>query len=58
MFHILVEISLNLIPKDPIDKESLLVQVMVWHRTGAKPLPEAILTQFTDACMHHHTSMP
>ena len=44
MFHILVKISLNFIPNDPIDKESFLVQVMVWHPTGAEPLPEAILT--------------
>ena len=58
MFHILIQISLNLISEGPIVKKSALVQVMVWHRIGAKPLPEAILTQFTDACMHHHNSMP
>ena len=31
------------------DKKSVLVQVMAWRLTGDKPLPEAILTQFTDA---------
>ena len=32
-----------------IDNKSTLVQVMVWQETGAKPLPEPMLTQTTDA---------
>ena len=33
--------------------KSALVQVMAWHRTGEKPLPESMLTQFTDAYIRH-----
>ena len=29
--------------------QSLLVRVMAWRRTGDKPLPEPMLTKFTDA---------
>ena len=42
-------ISLKFIPKGPIDYKSALVQVVAWHRTGEKPSPESMLTQFTDA---------
>ena len=44
-------ISLKFIPKGPIDHKLALVQVVAWHRTGEKPLPESMLTQFTDAYM-------
>ena len=37
----------------PIDNKPELVQVMAWRRTGDKPLPETMLTQFTDAYMQH-----
>ena len=37
--------SLKFIPKGPIDYKSALVQVVAWHRTGEKPLPESMLTQ-------------
>ena len=40
-----ITISLKFVPKGPIDYKSALVQVMAWHRTGEKPLPESILTQ-------------
>ena len=48
-----ITISLKFIPKGPIDYKSARVQVMAWHRTGEKPLPESILTQFTDAYIRH-----
>ena len=48
-----ITISLKFIPKGPIDCKSALVQVMAWHRTGEKPLPESMLTQFTDAYIRH-----
>ena len=50
-----IKISLKFVPKGPIDNKSALVQVMVmaWHRTGDKPLPEPMRTQFTDAYMRH-----
>ena len=47
------KISLKFVPKGPIDNKSALVQVMAWCRTGDKPLPEPMLTQFTDAYMRH-----
>ena len=46
-------ISLKFIPKGPIDYKSALVQVVAWHRTGEKLLPESMLTQFTDAYIRH-----
>ena len=48
-----ITISLKFVPKGPIDFKSALVQVMIWHRTGEKPLPESMLTQFTDAYIRH-----
>ena len=45
------QISLNFVDKSLIDKKSALVQVKTWHRTGDKPLPELMLTRFTDAYM-------
>ena len=45
-------ISLKFIPKGPIDYKLALVQVVAWHRTGEKPLPESMLTQFTDAYIY------
>ena len=41
----------------PIDKNSALVQVMTWCRTGDKPYHESMLTRFTDAYMRHKGEM-
>ena len=49
--RISIQISLQSVPKGSIDKKPALVQVMAWRRTGDKPLPETMLTQFTDAYM-------
>ena len=49
-FCILVKISLKFVPKD---NNPALVQIMAWHRIGNKPLPEPMLTWFTDAYMRH-----
>ena len=38
----------------PIRNIPALPQVMAWRRTGAKPLPEPMVTQFTDAYMWHY----
>ena len=32
------------VPNGSIENKWVLVQVMTWHRTGAKPLPEPLLT--------------
>ena len=45
---ILIEFSLNFVPKGPIDNKPVLVQVMAWRRTGDKPLTEPMMTQFND----------
>ena len=41
------------VPNGPVDSKSALVQVMALHWAGDKPLPEAMMTQFTDAYMWH-----
>ena len=46
--RILIQISLKFVPRSPFDNKSTLVQVMVWRRTGDKPLPEPMMTQFAD----------
>ena len=33
------------------DNKSALCRVMAWRRRGDKPLPEAIVMSFADACM-------
>ena len=50
---ILIQISLKFVPRSPIDNKPALVQVMAWRRTGDKPLPEPVMTQFTDTYMQH-----
>ena len=44
-------ISLKFVRKGPIGSDWVLVQVMAWRRIGNKPLPEPMLSQFTDAYM-------
>ena len=48
-----IQIWLKSAPRSPIDNKSALIQVMAWRRTGDKPLPESMLTQFTDAYMRY-----
>ena len=45
--------SLKFVPKGPIDNKSALVQIMACRLFGAQPLPEPMLTQFTNAYMRH-----
>ena len=52
-FCFAITISLKFVPDGPIDNKSALLQVMAWHWTGDKPLPEPVLTQFTDTFMCH-----
>ena len=40
-----IQISLKFVAKGPTDIKSALVQVMTWRQTGAKPLPEPMLTR-------------
>ena len=48
-----IQISPEFVARSPIDYKPALVQVMTWCRTGDKPLPEPMMTQFTDAYMRH-----
>ena len=52
-----IQTSLRYVPRGPIDNNLALVQVMAWCRTGDKPLPEAMMTQFIDAYMQHWGEM-
>ena len=47
------QISLKFVPMSPIDHKPVLVQVMAWRRTADKPLPELLLTLFTEGYMRH-----
>ena len=44
-----IQNSLKFVPRSPINNKPALFQVMAWRRTGDKPLPEPMLTWFTDA---------
>ena len=48
-----MRISRKFLPKDPTDNKKGSIQVMAWHRTGDKPLPEPMLTQLSDAYLRH-----
>ena len=48
-----IQISLKYVSMSPIYNKSVLVQAMAWRRTGDKPLPESMMTQFIDAYMRH-----
>ena len=48
-----IKISLKYVPKGSVDNKPALFQVMAWRRTGDKPLPEPMLTQFIDTYMRH-----
>ena len=43
---------------DPIDYNSTLVQVMAWYQRSAKVLSEPMMTQITDAFLHHQGTDP
>ena len=49
----LIQLSLKVFANGPIDSKSALVQVMACRLFGAKPLPEPMLFQFTEAYIRH-----
>ena len=55
--RIQIHILLNFVPRSPIDNNPALIQVMAWRRIGDKPLPELMMTQFTNAYMRHKREM-
>ena len=52
-----IRFSLKFVPRSAIDNYPALVRVMAWRRIGNMPLPEPMLTQFTDAYMRHQGEM-
>ena len=41
--RISIKISLRVVPKDPINNNPALVQIMAWRRSGDKPLSEPMM---------------
>ena len=52
--RILVQILLTFVHMGPIGIKWKLVQVMAWRHIDAKPLPESMMSRFTDAYMRPH----
>ena len=48
-----IQISLEFVPRSPIDHRPALVQVMAWRWIGDKQWPELMMTQFIDVYMWH-----
>ena len=53
---ILIKIAHKLVPKGPTDNKAALVQVMVWHQIGDKPLAEPI-TLVLESLWHQWASV-
>ena len=51
------DISLQFIPKDPIDNTPALVQITAWNQTGDEPLSELMVAYYTDTYMPPSASM-
>ena len=45
-FRIAIRISLQSVPKGPIDNIPALVKIMAWRRPGDKPLSEPMMVRF------------
>ena len=66
---ILIEISLNFVPRGPINNIPALVQIMAWRRPGDKPLSEPMMVcllthicvtqpQYNEIMIGHQESSP
>ena len=53
---ILILISRRSVSGGPIDTNPALVQIMVWCRSGDKPLSSTMMASFTDAYMRYSAS--
>ena len=49
----MIKMLLKFVPDGPFNKNSALVKVMAFRRTGDKPLSEPMLNRFTDAYIRH-----
>ena len=45
---IVIQISLKLVSRSPVNNNPALVLILAWSRTGEKPLPEPMMIQFSD----------
>ena len=52
---ILIKISLEFVPKSPINNIPALIQIIAWHLPGDKPLSELIMVRLL-MHMHHSAS--
>ena len=41
-----IQLSMEVVPKNPMTSEAALVQAMAWHQTGDKPLSEQMTVWF------------
>ena len=55
--EITIPISLKYVRRSPINNTWALVKKIAWRRTGDKPLPEPMMTQFIDAYVRHQGEM-
>ena len=47
--HVLNQMSLNFVPKFPINNKPTLIRIIAWHQTDGKPLSEPRMVEFTGA---------
>ena len=57
IYRISIQISLKFVLRNPIENKPALVQVMAWHQTGDKALPEPMMTQLADAYKQYYGEM-
>ena len=56
-FQICIQISLEYVPKGPINNKSSFVQILAWHQSDHKQLTKQMIVYFTDTYMPHLGSM-
>ena len=56
-FDVSIKFSLKYVPWCSIVIETVLAQTMAWHPPSDKLLPKPMITQCTDAYMHHQALM-
>ena len=52
-----IKISLQFLPKGPINNILVLVQIMAWYQPGNKLLSEPMMVELTDTYMRHSVSV-
>ena len=57
MAVVLIRISLKFVPKGPNNMKPAFVHIITWHWLSDKILPEAMVAEFIDTCVHQMASM-